>query len=177
MKTYISILRGINVSGQKKIKMADLKLLYEELGFKNIKTYIQSGNVVFDYQIMSASALQQLIFDKIQEHYGFDVPNLILTPQEIKEALNNNPFKDIEKMYFTFLAELPEQEDVQKLVTFNFSNEFYEINKKVIYFHCPDGYGRAKMNNNFFEQQLKVVATTRNLNTVKKLSEIVSTQF
>jgi len=172
MKIYISILRGINVSGQKKIKMADLKLLYEELGFQNVQTYIQSGNVVFDYQETSASTLQRFIFDKIQEHYDFDVPNLILTPQEIKEALDHNPFKEVKKMYFTFLAELPEQENIQKLSTYNFDNEFYEINKKVIYFHCPDAYGRAKMNNNFFEQQLKVVATTRNLKTTQKLLEM-----
>ena len=172
MKTYISILRGINVSGQKKIKMTDLKLLYEQLGFQNVQTYIQSGNVVFEYQETSPSTLQQLIFNKIQEYYGFKVPNIILTPQEIKEALDRNPFKEIEKMYFTFLAELPKSDDIQKLSIYNFDNEFYEINNKVIHFHCLDGYRRAKMNNNFFEQQLKVTATTRNLKTTKKLLEM-----
>jgi len=174
MKTYISILRGINVSGQKKILMADLKLLYEELGFQNVQTYIQSGNVVFEYPKNSVSELQQLISNKIKNHYGFEVPNLILLPQGIKKILDDNPFKQIEKMYFIFLTELPEQENIQKLATYNFENEFYELHGKVIYFYCPDGYGRAKMNNNFFEKQLKVMATTRNLNTVKKLLGIAT---
>ena len=95
MKTYISLLRGINVSGQKKILMADLKSVYEELGFENVQTYIQSGNVVFKFKEINSKELQQLIFNKIKAHYGFPVPNLILTPVEIEEALNNNPFQDI----------------------------------------------------------------------------------
>ena len=79
MNTYISLLRGINVSGQKKILMAELKALYEDLGFTNVKTYIQSGNVVFEYKETEASTLQEMIFAKINNHYGFEVPNLILT--------------------------------------------------------------------------------------------------
>ena len=174
MPTYISLLRGINVSGQKKILMADLKSLYEELGFENVRTYIQSGNVAFESKEGSAKALQQLIFNKIKVQYGFDVPNLILSPTEIEDALTNNPFQGIEKMYFVFLSEVPLQEKIDKLGELNFDNEFYEINNKVIYFHCPDGYGKAKLNTNFFEKKLNVSVTTRNLRTTKKLLEIVS---
>ena len=172
MKTYISILRGINVSGQKKILMIDLKTLYEELGFTNVQTYIQSGNVAFEYKETLASVLQEMIFDKIKEHYGFEVPNIILSAAEIEEAVENNPFKDIEKMYFTFLSELPKQGLINILNTFSFDGEFFELNKKVIYFHCPRGAGKTKMNTNFFEKKLKVTATARNLNTVKKLLEM-----
>ncbi len=174
MNTYISLLRGINVSGQKKILMADLKSLYEDLGFKNVQTYIQSGNVVFDFKEKKADQIQQMIFDKIQAHYGFDVPNLILTPNQIITALKDNPYQDIEKMYFVFLAKTPSQENIDLLNTFSFDNEFYELKNNVIYFHCPDGYGRAKLNNNFFEKKLKVSATTRNLRTVKKLLEMTN---
>lgn len=169
MKTYISILRGINVSGQKMIKMADLKVLYEELGFTNVQTYIQSGNVVFESQETNPDKLQELIFNQLKKHYGFDVPNLILTPQEIEEALKNNPYQQYEKMYFTFLDEIPLAENLEKLKAFNYVDEYYEQSKKVIFFYSPNGYGNAKMNNNFFENKLKVKATTRNLNTVKKL--------
>jgi uncharacterized protein (DUF1697 family) len=174
MKTYISILRGINVSGQKKIKMADLKVLYEELGFKNVLTYIQSGNVVFEFQESAPKILEQLIFDKIKNHYGFEVPNLILTPNEIEEAIKTNPFKNIEKMYFTFLEGTPTKENIEKLYTYNFEEEYYELIGKVIYFHCPNGAGRAKMSNNFFESKLKIMATSRNLNTTKKLLEMAN---
>ena len=171
MPTYISILRGINVSGQKKILMADLKVLYEELGFKNVQTYIQSGNVVFEYIETPALKLQQLIFEKINNHYGFDVPNLILTSSEIKDALDNNPFKNIEKMYFTFLEKQPTKENIDILNGYSFENEYYQLIGKVIYSHFPNGAGRAKMTNNFFESKLKVNATSRNLNTTKKLLE------
>ncbi|OFY91714.1 MAG: hypothetical protein A3K10_14210 [Bacteroidetes bacterium RIFCSPLOWO2_12_FULL_31_6] len=174
MKTYISILRGINVSGQKMIKMADLKVLYEELGFKKVQTYIQSGNVVFEYQETEGNTLEKMIFDKILSHYGFEVPNLILTPKDIEEALKNNPFQQYEKMYFTFLNEIPKSENIEKLSGFNFVDEHYEVIGKVVYFYCPNGYGNAKMNNNFFENKLKVKATTRNLNTVKKLLEMTN---
>lgn len=152
--------------------MADLKGLYEALGFTNIRMYIQSGNVVFDYLESEKEELQQLIFDKIQSHFGFEVPNLILSPKEIENALKKNPYPNIEKMYFVFLAETPKQVDIDVLSSFSFENEFYEIKERVIYFHCPDGYGRAKLNNNFFEKKLKVSATTRNLRTTKKLLEM-----
>ena len=172
MKIHISILRGINVSGQKKIKMADLKALYEQLGFKNVQTYIQSGNVVFERDETNPKKLEQLIFDGIKKQYGFEVPNLILSPTEVEDALNKNPFKDIDKMYFTFLADIPTKENIEKLYTYNFEEEYYELIGKVVYFHCPNGAGRAKMSNNFFESKLKVMATSRNLNTTKKLLEM-----
>ena len=90
MPTYISLLRGINVSGQKRILMTDLKELYEKLGFSDVKTYIQSGNVVFNFDKTSATKLQQLVFDKIQSKYGFEVPNLILNPSEVEKIFNYN---------------------------------------------------------------------------------------
>jgi len=172
MKTYISLLRGINVSGQKKILMADLKAIYEGLGFTAVQTYIQSGNVVFSYKSKEAAALQKMIFDKIQSHYGFDIPNLILSPTEIKTALSNNPYNDIDKPYLTFLSAHPLKENITALANCNFDNEFYELKEKVIYAHFPNGAGKAKMNNNLIEKKLKISATTRNLRTTKKLLEI-----
>jgi uncharacterized protein (DUF1697 family) len=174
MPIYISLLRGINVSGQKKILMTDLKALYESLGFANVQTYIQSGNVAFESKETPTEELQQLIFDAIAAQYGFDVPNLLISPTEIKEALKNNPYQNIEKMYFVFLSETPKQEHIDRLSSLNFENEFYEIKNKVIYFYCPNGYGNAKLNTNFFEKKLKVSATTRNLRTTKKLIQMAS---
>ncbi|NQX96421.1 MAG: DUF1697 domain-containing protein [Flavobacteriales bacterium] len=174
MKTYISLLRGINVSGQKKILMTDLKGLYEELGFTNVQTYIQSGNVVFDYKKTEAVKLQQMIFEKIENHYSFEIPNLILSPKEIEEALNSNPYQHIEKLYFTFLSETPLQENVDELNRFSSENEFYELKGRVIYSHYPNGAGRAKMTLNFFEKKLKVAATARNLRTTSKLLEMAN---
>ena len=174
METYISLLRGINVAGQKKILMADLKVLYEDLGFENVKTYIQSGNVVFNFKKTNKEDLENLIFDKIKDHYGFEVPNLILEGEEIENALESNPYKDVEKPYFTFLSENPQQENIDEMSKHSFENEFYELKGKVIYSHYPNGAGRSKMTLNFFEKKLKVNGTARNLNTTKKLLEMVN---
>ena len=177
METYISLLRGINVAGQKKILMADLKVLYEDLGFENVKTYIQSGNVVFNFKKTNKEDLENLIFDKIKDHYGFEVPNLILEGEEIENALESNPYKDVEKPYFTFLSENPQQENIDEMSKHSFENEFYELKGKVIYSHYPNGAGRSKMTLNFFEKKLKVAATTRNWRTLNKLLEISLTFF
>jgi uncharacterized protein (DUF1697 family) len=174
VKIYISLLPGINVSGQKKIKMTDLKGLYEELGFTNVQTYIQSGNIVFKYEESNPSELEQVIFDKIKSHYDFEVHNQILSSSEIENALKNNPYQDIEKPYFTFLSETPKQENIDVLNSYNFENEFYEIKEKIIYSHYPNGVGKAKLSNNFFEKKLKVSATTRNLRTTKKLLDMTN---
>ena len=158
--------------GYKKIKMAHLKSLYESLGFQEVQTYIQSGNVIFQSEEANSSNLEKLIFDKISVDYDFEVPNLILTPQNMEKIINNNPFPEPEKTYFIFLDQTPAKENIRKLNELDFSPEQYHIKEKVIYLYPPNGYGRAKMNNNFFEQKLKVTATTRNLNTVKKLLEM-----
>ena len=154
--------------------MADLKVLYEGLGFSDVKTYIQSGNVVFTCKKTEAVKLQHMIFDKIQAQYGFEVPNLILNPTDIEDALTNSPYQDIEKPYFTFLSELPTQENIDELTNYSFDNEFYELKGKVIYSHYPNGAGRAKMTLKFFEKKLKVNGTARNLNTTKKLLEMAN---
>lgn len=86
MYNYISLLRGINVSGQKKISMPDLKALYESLDLKNVKTYIQSGNVVFQSENSNTIILAEQIEKKILEKYQFDVPVIIRTPEEVKKS-------------------------------------------------------------------------------------------
>ena len=113
MKTYISILRGINVSGQKKILMVDLKKVYESLGFTEVVTYIQSGNVLFNFNKNNSEFdLIQTIEKAIQDEYGFQVPVLVFTIDFLKNTVNENPFlkeldSDIEKLHVTYLAEIP----------------------------------------------------------------------
>jgi len=177
MKTYIAILRGINVSGQKIIKMADLKVHLEELNFQNIQTYIQSGNVIFQCKSENSKSLEEKIEKKILEKYGFHVPTLVKTPAEIEYVIYNNPFlkdknKDINRLYVTFLSRIPEQNNVEKLKTFDYNPEEYILDGKNIFGFAPNGYGNAKLNNNFFEKKLKVNATTRNWKTVDKLFEL-----
>ena len=176
-QTYITLLRGINVSGQKKIKMADLRALLETVPFQNVQTYIQSGNILFEYEQTAATDLEDKIASKIREKYGFEVPVLVKTPEEISQILENNPFlqdpdKNTDRMYFTLLSEAPAPDRVEKLKTFDYHPEEYVLDGTTVYFFSPHGYGRARMNNNFFENQLKVSATTRNLKTMQKLVEM-----
>jgi uncharacterized protein (DUF1697 family) len=175
MTTYIAILRGINVSGKNKILMQDLKALFESLNFKNVKTYIQSGNVVFDSK--SSKNLVALIQQKIKEQFGFDVPVIVRTVDEISSILNLNPYlnqKNIEmdKLHITFLSEQPTKENQTKINTYNFAPDMFEIIGNEVYLHCPNGYGNTKLSNTFFENKLKVTATTRNWKTVNEIAKL-----
>jgi len=178
MQTYIALLRGINVSGHKKIKMADLRTHIEELDFQDVQTYIQTGNVIFRSKKAPSNKLEILIKNKIIEKYGFDVPVIVITPAAIKSASNNNPFekdstKDPKKFGVIFLQEQPLQENIEKLKEYDYSPEEYVLDDKIIYFYAANGAGNAKMTNNFFENKLKVKATSRNWKTTNKLLEMV----
>lgn len=178
MATYIVFLRGINVSGQKKIKMIDLKAHLQELNFRNIQTYVQSGNVIFQHGVRTPKQLENEIEKKILEKYGFHVPTLVILSSELESVLNNNPFlnepdKDPSRMYVTFLFEIPKSQLVGKIEYERYSPEQCVLAGKIIYLFSPGGYGRAKMNNNFFENKLKVSATTRNWKTINNLVKIV----
>jgi len=176
MATYLSILRGINVSGQKMIKMADLKALYEAMGFKNITTYIQSGNVIFESKNHKnmAAAIEQ----KIKEQYGFDVPVIIRNIDEIKAVIEQNPFlkdkkTEPDKLHVTYLSDVPTEEAVTKAMNYDYTPDSFVIKGKEVYVYCPNGYGNTKLNNTFFENKLKVKATTRNWKTTNKLFDIL----
>ncbi|MCZ2845162.1 MAG: DUF1697 domain-containing protein, partial [Candidatus Bathyarchaeota archaeon] len=107
MKTYISMFRGINVSGQKKIKMHELKTLYQSLDLKEVKTYIQSGNVVFRCPNTNSKELKDQIERKIKESFGFNIAVLIRTKDEFGKVIERNPFlkKDVTKLHVTFLSD------------------------------------------------------------------------
>lgn len=180
MPTYISILRGINVSGKKKILMADLRALYENIGFTDVKSYIQSGNLAFGTnKEESNQALEEKIAGAIAENYPFEVPILVRRKEEIEATLANNPFAkeadiDIKKLHVTFLAQMPAQDRLDLLAEVNYPPDRFEINGQDIFIHCPNRYGETKLSNTFFERKLKVSATTRNWKTVNKLWEMVS---
>ncbi len=178
MKTFISILRGINVSGQKKILMTDLKALYESLEFKDVITYIQSGNVIFETSLeLSNQELTKKIEQAIYKNYNFHVPVIIRSVEEIKNIISVNPFlkeKEIntEKLHVTFLAEIPNETSLESIKTFDYPPDKFIIIDKEVFLHCPDNYGETKLSNKFFENKLKVLATTRNWKTINKLLEI-----
>lgn len=180
MKMYIALLRGVNVSGQKKIKMTALKAMFESLGFVSVTTYIQSGNVVFKSKKEDTIQIGNLITQGILKTFGYEVPVLVLTHEILKSIYQENPFLEritsskIEekKMYFTLLSYPPDTQAVEELEAASCDEEEFVITDKVVYFYAANGYGKTKLNNNFFEKKLKCNATTRNLRTVIKLLEL-----
>ena len=174
MKTYVSILRGINVSGKNLIKMNDLQRMYESFGFQNIKTYIQSGNVVFRSEEINLEELELRISDEILKRFTFNVPVLVREASELKNILARNPYineikDDLSKLHITFLSKSPEKQFKESIENNSYLPDKYVIMERTIYLFCPNGYGNTKLSNNFFENKLKVKATTRNLRTLTEL--------
>ncbi len=177
MTTYISILRGINVSGHNIIKMETLKKSYTSLGFQNIITYIQSGNVVFQFKKSGQLKIEKMIKDKIADDFGYDVPVIVIDYPKLKNVILNNPFLcnnnvNLSMLHVTFLSAVPEKSNVDKLKDVDYTPDKFLVVDDVVYLYFPGGYGNTKLNNNFFENKLKVIATNRNWNTVNKLCKI-----
>ena len=183
MHTYIALLRGINVSGQKKIPMVELKLMMEGLGLQNVTTYIQSGNVVFatEEQNITISYLEKKIKKQIQESFGFQVAVLIKSKTGFEEIISMNPYNDPDAIanklvYFVLLQKIPERKNLAAFEKEVYENEDFLVKDECVDLLCRNGYGRAKLNNNRVERKLKVEATTRNYGTMIKLLEIAGKQ-
>lgn len=180
MKTYIALLRGINVTGHNKIKMFELKSLFIDLGFKNITTYIQSGNIIFETNKLDTNNIEQQITLAVKKHFNYTINVLVITVNHLKTIFNSNPFLkieniDITKLHVTILKNKPNLESVPQIENFIKNNDDeFEILDKNIYIYCPNGYGKTKLNNNLFEKKLQSVATTRNWKTISKLVELSS---
>jgi uncharacterized protein (DUF1697 family) len=175
MNKKFAILRGINVGGKRKILMADLKVICQKLGWKNVVTYIQSGNLIFDSEKQN-SQLEKTLEKAIYSKYGFDVPVMVRNASELQISIGNNSFAagdtDITKLHLTFLKEKPSEENVEKIKTYNYKPDKFEIEEKDVFIYCEGQYHRSKLTNNFFEKNLEVAATTRNWKTVLKLREL-----
>ena len=175
MQIYIALLRGINVSGKNKILMTDLKNLFEKLQCIDVKTYIQSGNVIFKSDIKDKEDLANLISLKIEDTYGFKIPVIIKKDTEIQQIITNNPFYsdnvDTKKLYVTYLDSAPK--DITKLKAFDFGKDVYAIVEDVIYLKYDIGAGKTKLTNAIMEKKLNVIATSRNWRTTNKIKDLV----
>lgn len=174
---YISLLRGINVSGQKKILMKDLQKLYEENGFTNLVTYIQSGNVVFESKEKSLAKIRVKIENAIQKKYGFDVIVFVIEPGFLKNVITKNPYSkrkdfDAKKMYVAILSDTPSKDRIIELEKVKSGDDEFTILKEVVYLYLPGGAGKTKFSNNLIENKLKLDATTRNWNSMNEIYQL-----
>ena len=169
--TYIALLRGINVGGHKKVPMAKLRAILSEIGLKNVKTYIQSGNVVFTASEVNAQHFETKIKEAIKAQFNFNVPVIVKSVEDFKIIFDNCPFSETIKpdTYFVLLSEIPENQLVLEAIQKTYPDEEFHIINDCIYLYCPNGYGKAKFNLKYFERKLNVSATTRNYKTMVKL--------
>jgi uncharacterized protein (DUF1697 family) len=151
---YICILRGINVGGKRKILMNDLKVLFHQLGFTNCRTYIQSGNILFNAnQKEEIAAIENRIQAKILDNYGFDVPVIVFNEDYLFKLIKNNPFpteEEQKKLHVTFLKKAASNELIEPLQLMDSSPDRLIINDKHIYLLCKDRYSDSKFTNTFF---------------------------
>lgn len=164
MKTFIVLLRGINVGGRNILPMKALIPLLESNGCKNVSTYIQSGNVVFDCEHLPGN-----VAELIEKNFGFTPQILFIPKSEFLVATKNCPYATMagNQVHFFFCQDEPKP-NIEKLEALRIDSESYTIKNKVFYLHTPEGMGRSKLGAGV-EKCIGVPATARNLNTVNKL--------
>ena len=174
MPTYVAMLRGINVSGHKMIKMEALRASFGALKLSNVQTYVQSGNVIFECADGSVAALSEKIERRILRDFGFSVPVFVRTAKEMAQIIKDNPFLketaiDHSKLHVTFLSDAAPKMALETLQPLAAQSEQFHVIGREIYLYCPNGYGRTKLSNTAIEKKLSVGATTRNWKTVNTL--------
>lgn len=174
MQTWIVLLRGINVSGKNLIKMSALTQALTDSGLNNIRTYIQSGNIIFESEETNPKVISGMVSDIIKARFEYDVPAIAILQKELLQISKSNPFFSISDfdpafMHITFLHRQPENEMIEATEKLSFLPDSFFIHNNAVYVYCPNGYGNTKINNTFFERKLGVMATTRNRATMEKL--------
>jgi uncharacterized protein (DUF1697 family) len=171
---FIVLLRGINVGGKNKLKMEDLRAALADVGFGDPQTYIQSGNIRLESPYPDSEGTEKGVSDCIKNAFGLDIASIALTHVALLEIQKANPYHlqpgiDIKNVYFTFLSRPPIREAWDKICPADYEPEVFTVSHGAIHLYFPNGYGKAQLTNTFFEKKLKVLATTRNWNTVQAL--------
>ena len=170
MTTYVALLRAVNVGGRT-VAMADLRRAFAAAGFDDARTYLQSGNVIFGAS-GSATSVAARVRRGLEAELGPGMGVLLYTPAQLGALIRRNPLagRDPATLHVTFLGTAPAPAKVRALDPDGFAPDLFRISGRHVYIHCPNGYGRSKLTNAFFERKLGVMATTRNLRTVTTLA-------
>ena len=177
MAVYVAMLRGINVGGHKRIRMDQLRISFEALGFERVSTYIQSGNVVFKVAKGSPARLGKNIEERIVSDFGFSASVIVRTSAELSEIIAANPFLkqrgiDHEKLHVTFLSEIPAAPALKKLAEFTVAPDQSRCVGREIFLHLPNGFSASSLWKVPWEKALAVVTTTRNWRTVNAIHQM-----
>jgi uncharacterized protein (DUF1697 family) len=176
MPQYVALLRSVNVAGHGRLAMPVLKESFLALGYSDVSTYIQSGNVVFRSASKSPSKLATAIEGRLEQDFGSSPAVIVRTVPELQRVLATSPFPtqgaDPSRHHVTFLAEKPSGERLAAFSAPASGRDELVIIDREVYVHTPDGYGNSKLNGAMLERRLGVLSTTRNWNTVTKLCQL-----
>lgn len=180
MQTYISFLRSVNIAGHNLIKMTELSELFKKMGFSDVKTYIQSGNIIFSISDdLTSSDLSDNLEKAILGRFSLQIHVMTRTTRELSEMFSNNPYLkepdfDPSKSAVLFLHEEPSDAQIQKVKDINYPPDRFKIIGKEIFIYCPNGFGRTKIYTNFFEKKMGVIGTGRNWKTVTTVLNLIT---
>jgi uncharacterized protein (DUF1697 family) len=175
MTVFVSMLRGVNVGGSSRIKMDALTAVYESMGLRDVRTLLQSGNVVFRSRIKDRQQLAQRIQQEMERQLDLQSEVLIRTLAELESIFERSPIlspkADMSKLLVMFLSTVPDAKSQARLLKWHQGNEMLELRGPEVYLYYPDGVGRSKLSSAVIENQLGVSGTARNWNTLTKLLE------
>ncbi len=176
MPTYVALLRGVNVGGKNKLPMKDLVEMFVDAGCSNVRTYIQSGNVLFSAAPRLVAQVPATISAEIAKRFGFKTPIVLRTAEQLREVIRSNPFLKAraaeETLHVMFLGGTPKPSEIDRLDPARSAPDKFVVLGQEIYLHLPNGMGRTKLLNSYFDAKLATTSTARNWRTVLKLLEL-----
>ena len=176
---HVALLRGINVGGRNKLPMAELREVFARAGANEVRTYIQSGNVLFRAPSGLARKLPATIADALERRFSLKVPVILRSAEELIAAAERNPFLEAEvdtgALHVMFLAEKPARGAAASLDPRRSPPDEFALGEREVYLRCPNGVADTKLTNDYFDRTLGTVSTGRNWRTVLKLIDLAST--
>ncbi len=177
LQTHIALLRGVNVGGRNKLAMRDLAAIFEACGCEDVRTYIQSGNVVFSAPRALAKQVSRCVEEAIAQRFNITSPVITRSAKELADAIASVPFRggdaDESKLHVAFLARKPHRAAVESLDPNRSPGDVFAVMGREIYLHLPEGVARTKLTNDYFDKALGTTSTVRTWRTVLKLAEMV----
>ena len=177
MPTWIALLRAINVGGRNMVSMPQLRKALEADGFADVRSYVQSGNIVVRSSRRSANSVGKQIGGLIEREFGFAVPVVMRTPGELAEVIEANPFPDAaaerpKLLHVTFLDTDPDADGVDAIHSDDLTRDVCRVIGRQLYVDYVDGVHGSKLTLPYFSRRLGVDGTARNWRTVLALAEL-----
>ena len=177
LASHLALLRGINVGGKNKLPMTDLREMFVAVGCREVRTYIQSGNVIFQADADVLASLPSAVAALIAERTGYRVPVVIRSAEQLAAVIHDNPVRAVgaaeETLHVLFLADRPSAAGIAALDPDRCPPDAFVVQGQEIYLRLPNGMARTKLTNDYFDSRLSTVSTARNWRTVTTLLDLM----